>query len=140
MEWLGIFISPVISILVILVGGAVMFGKFKEKSENNEKIVIRAEKDLLMRIKHLEDNNGEITIECDKRFEVYKNLMCNKIDSLEKAIVRSSEIAEKTRGDLFKQVNKNRDEFIEKYDIISTFMGETNSIMSLLKTKFLEDS
>ena len=140
MEWIRILLGPAVSVIILLIGGSIMFGKFKEKCDNNEKKLVKAEKDLSRRVEHLEESNGMTITECNRRSEIYKTLMCGKIDSLEKAVNKSSEIAEKTRGELVKQVNKNRDEFIEKCDIISAFMGETKSIMNLLKTKFLESS
>ena len=140
MEWLKILLGPVISMLIIIIGGAVMFGKFKEKCENNDKKINKVERDFSRRVTHLEESNGMTITECNKRSEMYKVLMCSKIDNLEKAINKSSEVAEKTRGELSKQVNKNRDEFIEKCDIISAFMGETKSIMSLLKAKIFGET
>lgn len=140
MEWLKILLGPAVSVLIILIGGAVMFGKFKEKCDNNDKKVTKVEKDLSIRIEHLEKSNGMTIRECDKRSEIYKTLMCNKIDRLEKAINKSSDVAERTRGELFKQINKNRDEVILQYNDVNLFMGETRSIMNLLKTKFLEEN
>ena len=140
MEWLKILLGTSVSVLIILIGGAVMFGKFKEKCDNNDKKVTKVEKDLSIRIEHLEKSNGMTIRECDKRSEIYKTLMCNKIDRLEKAINKSSDVAERTRGELFKQINKNRDEVILQYNDVNLFMGETRSIMNLLKTKFLEEN
>ena len=140
MEWLKILLGPAVSVLIILIGGSVMFGKFKEKCDNNDKKVTKVEKDLSIRIEHLEKSNGMTIRECDKRSEIYKTLMCNKIDRLEKAINKSSDVAERTRGELFKQINKNRDEVILQYNDVNLFMGETRSIMNLLKTKFLEEN
>lgn len=140
MEWLKILLGPAVSVLIILIGGAVMFGKFKEKCDNNDKKVTKVEKDLSIRIEHLEKSNGMTIRECDKRSEIYKTLMCNKIDRLEKAINKSSDVAERTRGELFKQISKNRDEVILQYNDANLFMGETRSIMNLLKTKFLEEN
>ena len=140
MEWFKILIGPAVSVIILLIGGAVMFGKFKEKCESNDKKIEKAEKGLLKRVEHLEESNGMTIVECDKRSEVYKTLMCGKIEKLEVAVLRSSEIAEKTRGELSKQIAKNRDEVIGRYDKINLFIGETRSIMDLLKTKFLEDN
>jgi len=139
MEWVSVLIGPTVSVIILLIGGAVMFGKFKEKCEDNDKKIEKIEKNLSKRVACLEDSNVMTKAECDRRSEIYKTLMCNKIDNLEEAVNKSSEIAERTRGELSKQINKNKDEFIEKYDIISTFMGETKSVMFLLKTKFLKN-
>ena len=137
MEWVKILLGPTVSVIILFVGGAVIFGKFKEKCESNDKKIDKAEKGLSIRVRHLEESNGITKEECDKRSDIYKTLMCNKIENLEKAINKSSEIAERTRGELSKQISKNRDEVIRKYDSINLFMGETRSIMDLLKSKFL---
>lgn len=140
MEWLKILLGPAVSIIILLIGGAVMFGKFKEKCESNDKKIEKAEEGLIKRVEHLEDSNGMTKKECDNRSDVYKTLMCDRIDRLEKAINKSSELAEKTRGELFRQISSNRNEVIERYDSINLFIGETRSIMDLLKIKFLEES
>ena len=140
MEWLKVFLGPAVSIIILLIGGAVMFGKFKEKCEANDKKIDKAEKGLLTRVESLEKSNGMTISECDKRSEVYKTLMCGKIDNLEKAVNKSSEVAERTRGELSKQIVKYRDVVIATYKGINLFIGETKAIMDLLKSKFLEDS
>ncbi len=140
MEWLKILLGPAVSVIILLIGGAVMFGKFKEKCETNDKKIEKAEKGLIKRVEHLEESNGMTITECNRRSEIYKNEMCSKIGNLEIAIIKSSEIAEKTRGELSKKIDKNRDDVIGRYDNINLFIGETRSIMDLLKTKFLEDS
>jgi hypothetical protein len=140
MEWLRFLISPAVSILILLIGGAVMFGKFKEKCDNNDKKIIKVEGSIMKRIENLENNNGAIMIECDKRFEMQKTLMCGKIESLEKIVIGTSEIAEKTRKELSRDIAKNRDEVLTKFDNISLFIGETRSIMNLLKTRIFEEN
>ena len=140
MEWLKILLGPAVSVIILLIGGAVMFGRFKEKCETNDKKIEKVEKSLSFRVKHLEESNGMTKMECDKRSEVYKTLMCSKIDNLEKAITRSSEVAERTRGELSKQIGKNREDVISRYDTINLFIGETKALMDLLKTKFLEEN
>ena len=139
MEWLKILLGPAVSVVILLIGGAVMFGKFKEKGEAVEKKLIKAEKDLSIRVRHLEESNGMTISECNRRSEVYKTLMCGKIDSLEKAVNKSSEVAEKTRNELAEKISRNRDDVIKKFDSINIFVGETRSIMNLLKAKFLEE-
>lgn len=140
MEWLKILIGPAVSVIILLIGGAVMFGKFKEKCESNDKKIEKAEKNLSVRVKHLEESNGMTIGECNRRSEVYKTLMCGKIDNLEKAINRSSETAEKTRTELAKNIGRNREDVISKFNSINLFIGETRSIMDLLKTRFLGDN
>lgn len=139
MEWLNILVGPILSLTIVIIGGSIVFGKFKEKSLNSEKEIVK----LGISLSKMEDNlrniNGISTIECDKRSGVYKTLMCNKIDSLEKAFIKSSEVAEKSRGELSRQITKNRDEVLSKYNSFSVFVGETKAIMDLLKSKFLEE-
>ena len=140
MEWVKILLGPAISVIVLLIGGAVMFGKFKEKCESNDKKIEKAEKGLSERVMHLEENNNITKEECDRRSEMYKTLMCRKIDSLERAVNKSSEVAEKTRSELAKNIGRNREDVISKFNSINLFIGETRTIMDLLKTKFLEEN
>jgi len=140
MEWILALIGPTVSVIILLIGGAVMFGKFKEKCEDNDKKIERVGKNLSKRVAHLEDSNVVTKEECNERSELYKNLMCSKIDRLEQAVNKSSEIAERDRTSLSKQIIKNRDDVISRYDKINIFIGETRSIMTLLKTKFLEEN
>lgn len=140
MEWVKILLGPAISVIVLLIGGAVMFGKFKEKCESNDKKIEKAEKGLSERVMHLEENNNITKEECDRRSEMYKTLMCRKIDSLEKAVNKSSDVAEKTRSELAKNIGRNREDVISKFNSINLFIGETRTIMDLLKTKFLEEN
>ena len=140
MEWILALIGPTVSVIILLIGGAVMFGKFKEKCEDNDKKIERVGKNLSKRVTHLEDSNVVTKEECNERCELYKNLMCSKIDRLEQAVNKSSEIAERDRTSLSKQIIKNRDDVISRYDKINIFIGETRSIMTLLKTKFLEEN
>jgi len=140
MEWIFALIGPTVSVIVLLIGGAVMFGKFKEKCESNDKKIEKAEKGLSERVMHLEENNNITKEECDRRSEIYKTLMCRKIDSLEKAVNKSSDVAEKTRSELAKNIGRNREDVISKFNSINLFIGETRTIMDLLKTKFLEEN
>ena len=140
MEWVKILLGPAISVIILLIGGAVMFGKFKEKCESNDKKIEKAEKGLSERVMHLEENNNITKEECDRRSEIYKTLMCRKIDSLEKAVNKSSDVAEKTRSELAKNIGRNREDVISKFNSINLFIGETRTIMDLLKTKFLEEN
>ena len=140
MEWLRILLGPIVSIIVLLIGGAVMFGKFKEKCEDNDKKIDKAERAFLKRIEKIEGNDIVTTVECDRRLSIYKTLMCGKIDDLEKVVVGTSKVAERDRRELVVRINKNRDEVIGKFESINLFIGETRTIMNLLRSRFLEEN
>jgi len=140
MEWLNVLLGPAVSVLIILIGGAVMIGKFEERCKNNDEKIIKVEKDLSKRVSHLEDSNGMTIRQCNDKSEVCRTTICGKIDKLEKVIEKSSEVTEKTREELSKVIIKNRDEVFAKFDNVNLFIGETRSIMELVKNKIFKEA
>jgi len=122
-------IGSITSIVIVVIGGAVAFGKIKEKCKNNDGKIEKLEKDLGKRVENLEDTHTVSVIECDRRSKMYKDLMCTKIDQVEKVVLASSEIAEKHRDLLSNQVMKNREDTMAKYDRINLFVGEAKAII-----------
>jgi len=139
MEWLKILLGPTVSVIIVLIGGAVMLGKFEERCKNNEEKIIKVEKDLSKRVSYLEETNGMTTEKCDERTIICRTTICKKIDKLETVVDKSSKVAEFTRQELSKLILKNRDEVINKFDIVNVFMGETKSIMELVKDKIFKE-
>ena len=139
MEWLNVLLGPAVSVLIILIGGAVMIGKFEERCKNNEEKIIKVEKDISERVSRLEEKNGMTIKECDRKSEVYRTLMCDKIEKLEKVIEKSSKGAEFARQELSRLILKNRDEVLNKFDTINLFIGETKSIMEFVKDKIFRE-
>jgi len=111
-------IGPGIAILLFLIGGAVMWGRFKTRVENQEK-----------RLDEFKDDCRELREECQEA-------TCKKIDELKGAIHNADGKREKAREDYTKEIIQFKRDINGNLKEIAQFTGRVEEFMNQHRGKF----